>query len=83
MLDNGNYEAWFFHFVLLNLPPEIRVKEEYAPIFSFIPGPNKPSPTCFWQCMSAMVDVLKSLEQGSLSKDSQLTFLNLKRTATL
>ncbi|ORZ39776.1 hypothetical protein BCR44DRAFT_1215589 [Catenaria anguillulae PL171] len=64
MLDNGNYESWFFHFVILNLPPEIRVQEDFAPIFSFIPGPKKPSAKCFRECMSAMVDVLISLEEG-------------------
>ena len=35
-------DCWFFIFVNLNLPPELRYKKQYIITAGFVPGPNKP-----------------------------------------
>ncbi|ORZ39961.1 hypothetical protein BCR44DRAFT_1218789 [Catenaria anguillulae PL171] len=50
--------------IILNLPPEDRIQFENTPIVAFIPGPNKPKPSCFQQCMEEIADMLQRLEAG-------------------
>ena len=35
-------DCWFFIFINLNLPPELRFKKEFIITAGFVPGPNKP-----------------------------------------
>ncbi|ORZ41254.1 hypothetical protein BCR44DRAFT_1002340 [Catenaria anguillulae PL171] len=44
--------------------PEDRIQFENTPIVAFIPGPNKPKPSCFQQCMEEIADMLQRLEAG-------------------
>ena len=42
LYQNKKTDCYFFMWVLLNLPPEIRYKKQYVIPAGFIPGPNKP-----------------------------------------
>lgn len=42
LYQNKQSDCWFFFWVLLNLPPELRYKKQFVLPAGFVPGPNKP-----------------------------------------